>query len=278
MKHTLRGDKNRNVWLDGEVLMAEESQKVRNHSPDGFAWGYAGSGPSQLALAVILSLTGSYEGYHDFKTKYLVPLVMDKPFEIEFELKPENQDIHVTGFHIFHEGDSSVGIPSAKWEITGGFYFDNQEDMEYFWGELNVLWKEHVGDEVNVQSFEEYQAILKKEDELFNPEPVISPDLELSIQEQAQALLDDLSQRKQVSKEEMDIINSSDPFKAAVNHIKNQVKEPFLVVEIEGDRSDMFTEKVKRDNPGYVIKKSGKIRPGKGNRKFVQVFILQRSS
>lgn len=25
---------------------------LRNHSPNGFAWGYAGSGPSQLALAM----------------------------------------------------------------------------------------------------------------------------------------------------------------------------------------------------------------------------------
>jgi hypothetical protein len=27
---------------------------VRNHSPDGFNWGYAGSGPAQLALAILL--------------------------------------------------------------------------------------------------------------------------------------------------------------------------------------------------------------------------------
>jgi hypothetical protein len=33
------------------------SQKVRNHSPDGFEWGYAGSGPAQLALAILLDVT-----------------------------------------------------------------------------------------------------------------------------------------------------------------------------------------------------------------------------
>ena len=30
------------------------SQAVRNHSPTGFAWGYGGSGPAQLALAILM--------------------------------------------------------------------------------------------------------------------------------------------------------------------------------------------------------------------------------
>lgn len=34
------------------------SQKVWNHSPDGFEWGYGGSGPAQLALAILLDVTG----------------------------------------------------------------------------------------------------------------------------------------------------------------------------------------------------------------------------
>ena len=33
--------------------------ELRNHSPAGFAWGYAGSGPAQLALAILLDATGS---------------------------------------------------------------------------------------------------------------------------------------------------------------------------------------------------------------------------
>jgi hypothetical protein len=31
---------------------------VCNHSPTGFAWGYGGSGPAQLALALLLDATG----------------------------------------------------------------------------------------------------------------------------------------------------------------------------------------------------------------------------
>ena len=32
------------------------SQRVMNHSPDGFEWGYGGSGPAQLALVILLDL------------------------------------------------------------------------------------------------------------------------------------------------------------------------------------------------------------------------------
>lgn len=44
------------VERDGkwEKLDPKRSQKVWNHSPDGFAWGYGGSGPAQLALALLL--------------------------------------------------------------------------------------------------------------------------------------------------------------------------------------------------------------------------------
>jgi len=48
------------VWADGWELCPIRSQLVYNHSPDGFNWGYGGSGPSQLALAVML-----HEGLSD---------------------------------------------------------------------------------------------------------------------------------------------------------------------------------------------------------------------
>lgn len=42
------------VLFNGAPLHPGLSQQLRNHSPDGFAWGYGGSGPAQLALAVLL--------------------------------------------------------------------------------------------------------------------------------------------------------------------------------------------------------------------------------
>ena len=39
-------------------LIPGPSQRIRNHSPDGFEWGYGGSGPAQLALAILLDYFG----------------------------------------------------------------------------------------------------------------------------------------------------------------------------------------------------------------------------
>lgn len=41
------------VVVDGEVTSSLAPRNdLRNHSPDGFEWGYGGSGPAQLALAL----------------------------------------------------------------------------------------------------------------------------------------------------------------------------------------------------------------------------------
>ena len=48
---------------------------MRNHSPTGFAWGYAGSGPAQLALALVADATGddglAQRVYQEFKFKFV---------------------------------------------------------------------------------------------------------------------------------------------------------------------------------------------------------------
>lgn len=83
--HTLRGDESRHVWLDGKRLDPGPSQRIHNHSPDGFNWGYGGSGPAQLALAIVLSLTGRSDGYQDLKWRVIAKLPFG-PFEISFDL------------------------------------------------------------------------------------------------------------------------------------------------------------------------------------------------
>lgn len=51
---------------------------LRDHSPTGFEWGYGGSGPAQLALALIADATGDGElalaVYQDFKTEIVAEL------------------------------------------------------------------------------------------------------------------------------------------------------------------------------------------------------------
>lgn len=94
----LRGKKEtREVWLDNKQLDPKPSQKLKNHSPDGFMWGYGGSGPAQLALAICLRIIrlrhtmlaqnqidhAALRLYQDFKFMVIAQLPMDEDFDIE---------------------------------------------------------------------------------------------------------------------------------------------------------------------------------------------------
>lgn len=61
------------VLRNGKLFTPHLSLDVRNHSPDGFNWGYEGSGPAQLALALLLDAscarTLSERYYQLFKRK-----------------------------------------------------------------------------------------------------------------------------------------------------------------------------------------------------------------
>lgn len=51
---------------------------LRNHSPDGFNWGYGGSGPAQLALALAADLLSDDEAlavYQQLKWQLIAGLV-----------------------------------------------------------------------------------------------------------------------------------------------------------------------------------------------------------
>jgi len=65
--------------------------------------------------------------------------------------------IKVEGFNITANGDPSVGILSARWELKNGFFFDTIEDLEEFREELSSLFEGYCGEKVYVNTFEEYQ-------------------------------------------------------------------------------------------------------------------------
>ncbi len=78
----------REVYLDGRWLDPKPSQKIWNHSPDGFNWGYSGSGPAQLALAIMLKVTDkntAIQLYQDFKREVIAGLPQSD-FEIVFDV------------------------------------------------------------------------------------------------------------------------------------------------------------------------------------------------
>ena len=89
MKNTITGHFETNqVHLDGRHLDPRPSQRIWNHSQD-FSWGYGGSGPAQLALAILLEVTGSRETallwYQKFKWEIIANLPASD-FELELDV------------------------------------------------------------------------------------------------------------------------------------------------------------------------------------------------
>lgn len=76
------------VEADGRVRKLDPRYDLRNHSPDGFEWGYTGSGPSQLALAICADFLQddamAQAVYHTFKERVIAGLFNDR-----FELSEE---------------------------------------------------------------------------------------------------------------------------------------------------------------------------------------------
>ncbi|WP_254538652.1 DUF6166 domain-containing protein [Halomarina litorea] len=66
-----------------EPLTPDRSLKLADHSPSGFEWGYGGSGPAQLALALLLDYTDDEEvalaEYMAFKNEVVSQLECTEP-------------------------------------------------------------------------------------------------------------------------------------------------------------------------------------------------------
>ena len=66
------------VTVNDELLSPRYD--LRNHSPDGFEWGYNGSGPSQLALAILANEYGdkvATEYYQEFREEVEARIIND---------------------------------------------------------------------------------------------------------------------------------------------------------------------------------------------------------
>jgi hypothetical protein len=77
------------VWANGKPLSPERSVKAFNHSPSGFSWGFGGSGPAQLALAILLRYLPEKEAvslHQDFKWKFIATLPQEG-FETELDIR-----------------------------------------------------------------------------------------------------------------------------------------------------------------------------------------------
>lgn len=78
------------VFVDEKKLFHQYSCTVVNHSPTGFQWGYSGSGPAQLALALLLLVTDKETAqrlHQKFKSEFIETLLKDRPFDVEIDLE-----------------------------------------------------------------------------------------------------------------------------------------------------------------------------------------------
>lgn len=86
------------VTVDGKELDPKPSQKLRNHSPDGFAWGYGGSGPAQLALALLLDAlkdeAKAERWYQHFKWEVVAQWDKEKSWEVTSQAIEQWVEVH----------------------------------------------------------------------------------------------------------------------------------------------------------------------------------------
>jgi hypothetical protein len=70
----------------GTVIPLSPRLDLRNHSPTGLSWGYPGSGPAQLALALLADATGKDEVALRFYQKYKAEVVAKLPKDWELPI------------------------------------------------------------------------------------------------------------------------------------------------------------------------------------------------
>lgn len=99
-RRTTRGVR---VTVNGRSL--DPRLDLRNHSPTGFQWGYGGSGPAQLALAILADYLGNEEKavalYQEFKEDVIAALPHERwtltSSEIDRALQSIQQQEHAGG-------------------------------------------------------------------------------------------------------------------------------------------------------------------------------------
>jgi len=91
------------VTVDGRRLNPRFD--LRNHSPTGFEWGYAGSGPAQLALAILADHCRSAEEALNLYQRFKWAVVAELPYpewiltseDIEISLQPFREPLAEEG-------------------------------------------------------------------------------------------------------------------------------------------------------------------------------------
>ena len=81
IRGTRHSDHHATVTIDGRPLDWKASLALCNHSPTGIEWGYLGSGPAQLALALLLQIADEATAlrfYQHFKDGVIARIAADR--------------------------------------------------------------------------------------------------------------------------------------------------------------------------------------------------------
>ena len=70
----------------GTVIDLPLRLDLRNHSPTGFSWGYDGSGPAQLALALLADATGKDKLALKYYQRYKAEVVANLPKDFQLPI------------------------------------------------------------------------------------------------------------------------------------------------------------------------------------------------
>ena len=69
----------RTVYIDDRILSPARSTEVYNHSNGEFTWGYGGSGPAQLGLALLLEAGASNNEASSYHQKFKWEIISNLP-------------------------------------------------------------------------------------------------------------------------------------------------------------------------------------------------------
>jgi hypothetical protein len=73
------------IKKDGSENQLNPRNDLMNHSPDGFQYGYGGSGPAQLALAICSYVLGDEKGLSVYQ-QYKFAVIAKLPYGQEWEI------------------------------------------------------------------------------------------------------------------------------------------------------------------------------------------------
>jgi len=102
---------------DHERLTPDRSLELVRHSPGGFDWGYTGSGPAQLACALLLDYyddeSVAHQHYIQFRNAVVSQLVCDGPADC-WHLTGDDIEAALAEFNEHHTLTPDGGVPSAS--------------------------------------------------------------------------------------------------------------------------------------------------------------------